>query len=335
MCQLPPFAPRFKCIYSLYGLIGVGKQFVDSEIAAYQKFIIKHNYKDSNRLFLAWNVSRLWKYKLDFNMLVVGRKRSSKTSFAYQFVKDLFASREAELDIRKWVDGHVIYDSRQRIDEEFMPIYLDDEGMLTGDRRRSMTRMQVQKTENINFYADLLPINITLIQNFSDLDLRLVDTSTALLLVTRRGEGLLFLGSDALAILKNTFGFDQFIKQPELLDNSPVALKMLRSKASYVFDLTWSNMDDDPLYIYGHDKKKEYQEMRRKGTTDSKFKTFKPVEVTVKQKIITAKKQHPNWSHLKIAKSVNTFESYVGTILRGNRDTLAEREAKLSKTSPQ
>lgn len=308
-------------IIKTYSSIRISDKFIDREIHEYNIFLEAFGLEDSNTRFFAFIVSRLFKKKLNFNMLVVGRARSSKTTFGYSFVNDFMFSRNTPLDsqqkIEEWVNGHVIYDSRQRSNAEMNGLYMDDEGMLTGDRRRSMARLQVQKTENLQFYADMFAVNITLIQNFSDLDLRIVDASNAVVVVTSRGEGLLFIGGDAIALVKNTFGFEMFNEHPELLDNNEIAMQLLRSKASYIFDLTWRNMDDDPLYVYGKKKKTEYQEARRNGTFG---KDKKPIdEADTKRSKIIELLMKGGMTQLQIAKEVGVSDGYVNKVKTGVR----------------
>jgi hypothetical protein len=109
-----------------------------------------------------------------------------------------------------------------------------------------MSRKNVKESVDLNFFADYNNINVNIIQNLTDIDQRILDASTILIITIKRGFGMLFMSKDAIPIIKNDFGMDTFIQQPELIKNNSAAMMMLRSRAEYVCDLYWKDLEHSP-----------------------------------------------------------------------------------------
>jgi hypothetical protein len=245
---------------------------------------------DENFLFLNYAVSQAKNYDLDVSEVLVGRKRSSKSTEGLWEYYDVCQARDEPFDYKKFVDKYVVYDYSQTSQPEFSRFYLHDEKHLTGDRRRFMSRANVETSVDINFYADNLNINCNLIQNYSDLDTRVIDTATILKFVIRRGQGILFMSRDSIPIIKQDFGMWIFQQNPEMVKNSSVTQNMMRSKPEYVCDYTWNTMERRdtlgniiwryPLFDYYKLNKKIWQD-KRKASMQMMMTGQKPVKAPI------------------------------------------------------
>lgn len=228
---------------------------------------------DDNFLFSNYLMSQAKRYDISISEVLVGRKRSSKSTEGLWEVYDIYQGRNDKFNYKEYVDKYVIYDYSQMANDEEGSVRLNDEKHLTGDRRRFMSRANVETSVDINFYADNLNIDINLIQNYSDLDPRVIDTATILKFVLKRGHGMLFMSRDSIPIIKQDFGMWIFQQNPDMVKNSSVTQSMMRSKPEYVCDYFWNTMEkrDDmgtitwqyPLFSYYKQNKKMWQNRRK------------------------------------------------------------------------
>jgi hypothetical protein len=250
-------------ILSLFNLIDIDSKFIEDHIDHYNNWIQKEKLEDTPENFFSYSISKMKNFDLDCNVLIIGRKRSSKSTLACDLVELIYKARNEKFNYREYVDNFVIYDNTQDTTGVYGGVYLDDELHLTADRRRSMTKGNVSKSVDINFFASLNAIHLGCIQNFSDLDQRIVDSASVLIIVDHRGEGMLFISSNVVAILKNTFGFEIFNERPELLKNTNVAPRSLRSLPSYICDIKWKDKRGEPFFEYYKKNKEAWQEKRK------------------------------------------------------------------------
>ena len=272
--------------------------------------------------FFTYCVSRLKDYDIDFNMVVVGKARSSKSTFGEQFVKrfyslrgfDFYAKIAGRPMYEAWVNDRCIYDQKQgsnaiRSGEDQVNMW--DETGKTHDRRKSMTKGQVQNTSDMNFFASKRNVNLMLIQNFSDLDLRATTKASAVLIVVERGRGLLFVDARYIPLAKDQFSFEQIMQNPDILKYAPMAIHMLKRMSSYVCELTWDKMaDDDPFHLYYLANKTKNQERL----------LLSPLEVKSQntQRTIVQKMVKNGMKQIDVAKALGITRQYVNDMVNPN-----------------
>jgi hypothetical protein len=270
--------------------------------------------------FFAYCVSHMWEYDLDFNCVFVGKARSSKSTAALQFVKRAYEYRGQDIYQKvngrplyeSWVDGRCIYDTKQGSDairtgqKDFN---LWDETYRTHDRRKSMTKGQVGLTSDMNFYASNQNVNLMLIQNFSDMDLRATTKANAVVIVLERGRGLLLVDARYIPLAKDQFNLEELISRPDILKYAPMAIHMIKRMGSYVCELNWDKLEEsDSFYSYYMATKKKTQERLMLNPIATNTST---------QKNTIQKLLEGGMRQIDIAKALKVTSGYVNRIATG------------------
>ena len=320
-----------KILMSLYSQV-INEIDEDEFIDNYMKWTSKNKIVRSNFGFFSYSAANLYKYDLDFNMVWVGKARSSKSTGAFDFVENVYEARDKPFTgsvAEKWCEERNIYDADGGIkalktgDAE---VNLFDESYKTLDRRKSMSRKQVQMTGDRNFYASKKHINLDLIQNFSDMDLRGTTKANAVILNLERGHGLLFADSRFIALARDQFGFEELIQQPSVLKFPPMAIHMLKRQSSYVCELSWKkrdcweeagvihNREADPNFAFYLESKIRAQAKQEKSKKEEAKETS-----TLRKKIIQMYTNDGKvvTSQANIAKTLNVTSGYVSKVVRG------------------
>lgn len=210
-------------------------------------------------------------YDLDFNAVIIGSARGSKSTLLLQLARRIYANDfkmplnrvDLELIQNGWVYDKIIYTKKQG----FAPlksfknevIGLDD-AILIGDRRSSMDQQQIKFNSWLNYYASNNNRVFSLIQNLSDLDYRLYSKANAIFLVYERGRALVYIKPKNFPIIKDTYDFDRFVKSPYLLNNEDTGLFYLKRLHSYVGAFSFKDLSGNSLYQAYLTHKKTNQE---------------------------------------------------------------------------
>jgi ribosomal protein L32 len=212
---------------------------------------------DTNLNFLCYLESQAYKLDLDIHTLEVGATRTGKSTLFFQRTRRGRAFREGFKTLREadrylidhnFATENVAYTDSQNLrvmlknkDQDFLSA---EEGYLLADRREALYAKNIKLTQDINAYASKDHVFTTQIQNSIDLEVRFVNKANIFILLTERGKGMVFCKSNNFPIIKASFGFERFIKYPNLLNFQDIGERNLMMLHSYIFTIHWNTLDD-------------------------------------------------------------------------------------------
>ena len=261
-----------KLISRLFSLIpNKNKAFYDNMMLGYKNFLkLDYRYKNSLGNLAFYCISEMPKYDLNCNILMVGSARIGKSTHFLHGARRIYSARwkksldEVDLELinNGWVFDKIIYSKEQGLE----PIMKSKESVIgvdelyfVADRRNSMNTKQVEYTGKINAYASNNNTIFNLIQNLSDVDTRVYSSTNVLYLEYERGRALLYIKSKNFPIIKDTYEFEKFAKNPELLGDMNTALDHLKRIPSYIGEVRYSNMEGNVLYNTYKTRKDKFQ----------------------------------------------------------------------------
>jgi hypothetical protein len=221
----------------------------------------KTKVRDNLLNFFCYCEYRMTDFDLDVHNLIIGKKRSSKSTAFLQTLRRKTAFKKGFnklTDADKYlVDSHycdknMIYSEIQDLNDMLKhlqnTIVCSDDAFLLADKRQGMYGTHIKLTQMINVCADNNNDLNTLIQDMTALDQRFANTASTILVVLKRGEGMLFSASNGYGIVKEYVGFEKFTKNPNLLSNYEKAKMSLRRLPSYVCTLRWKQLGDNKKF---------------------------------------------------------------------------------------
>jgi hypothetical protein len=224
---IPTYQKNFRktVFVRLYKLITEAKydEFKDS----YFKILPSLNLKDSKLNWISYCLERGYQYDKDWNIGGFGEARSSKSAFfciltekIYQFKMGMTHDQVDDYLISsKYLDNYYIYkDKKVDYTKVFGTPLWYDEGHFVADRRRSMSGKSVAFTTEKDTMANSDAISYILIQNYSDLDQRIVNKCKLIFQFLKRGKVNFYSDPTSFAIFKSR-PFKKFEEKPELLNS--------------------------------------------------------------------------------------------------------------------
>jgi len=208
----------------------------------------------------AYLLSIMPKYDLAPSVVILGAKRSSKSVLCGQYIRRKYAFNNT---LRSLDDADKILVNEQFAKKKV--VYTDitqfkeilknnkegdvvfDDAILVGDKRRSMSAVNMVISQYINFYASQRNTTWSLIQHRDYLDTRFITDSNMVVMVINRGYGLLFAMPRAFAcIIKDLYGFEDLIKEPKrFFSNTVKGLDALMRLPSYIGELYYDDLKDN------------------------------------------------------------------------------------------
>lgn len=259
--------PKKKLIQNLFSLVKKKnpEAFIERLLAEYKYTGVQH----SNNNLLCFCISQAYKFDLDVNILNIGFARIGKSTLFYQQSRRVFAFRNgfktlAESDVwlikRNFSSENVVYSSNQNLrkmlKEKEQDMIGSDEGYLTADKREAMVERNIHLGQDINAFANKNNIFCTSIQNLADLDTRFINKANIIQLITERGTALVYCKGKNFPIMKDSFGFERFIKYPRLLSNLELGSHHLKKLPSFIFEIKYAPLDNcQSCSHYNHNKK--------------------------------------------------------------------------------
>lgn len=234
-------------------------------------------------------IYRMPEFDLDIHNLRIGKKRSSKSTEFLQELRrwatfkynldfsggDNFYGADQFLVENKYCEENIVYSDIEGLSDKIKlsreTTLCSDDAVLIGDKRQGMLKAHAVLTQWINIGADGNNNLYTLIQSIKLIDMRFINTASTILVILRRGEGMLFVAQNGYGIIDEYTGFERFQKHPNLLSNYNKAKHFFESLPSYVCTLYWNTMGD----------KKEWEKTGKSGnilydsylTNKNKWKT--------------------------------------------------------------
>ena len=250
--------PQKKLAMKLFSLIQNKNVIYSDLINEYRERLKILHWKITNLNWTAFVISKMSEYDLDFFAVIIGFARSGKSTLALDLIRhglsfkykkpitDSFIQNQMKEIIQK----NVAYTEKDRLDTAFRSQqkqpFLYDEGYLAADRRQSMALQQIQLSHLINTNAKQNNQTYLLIQSYPDLDRRFLGKANLLILIKERGIARCFVKSSNYPLIKDAISFEKFDKNPELLNTEEIADYTLEKLPSFVFKLSWANLDGSP-----------------------------------------------------------------------------------------
>ena len=123
-------------------------------------------------------------------------------------------------------------------------VMIADEAYFFADRREAMGFIQVKYLQILNFLASKRNTVITAMQDYTDIDSRIIKKTDILILVTAIGHATVYAGSKKYPIIKRQIlNTDRFVKKPNLLSDQ-LGETEIRRDLNYIFDIEWGDRRD-------------------------------------------------------------------------------------------
>jgi len=207
--------------------------------------------------YIIWAGRAKARPKKDINILIIGRAQSGKSTLA-SIIGELVYMRDNKVFSKAFVDHNMAFNSKQGLKlfaELKEDVLIADEGYFTADRREATRYIQVKYLEILNFLASQHNVIITIMQDYTDIDLRIVKKADILILVDMVGRGKVYADSKRFPIIKRQIiNTDRFEKKPSLLNDS-IGDNELRKDTNYIFEIAWGPRNDSIWKHYMEIKK--------------------------------------------------------------------------------
>ena len=196
--------------------------------------------------YIIWSCRAKAKPKKDINVLIIGRAQSGKSTLA-SILGELVYMRDHKEFTTNFVDTHMAFNSKQGL-KLFSnlkdDVLIADEGYFFGDRREATRYIQVKYLEILNFLASQHNVIITIIQDYTDIDLRIVKKADILILVDMVGHAKVYADSKRFPIIKRQIlNTERFEKKPSLLSDT-LGDNELRKDSNYIFEIACGERND-------------------------------------------------------------------------------------------
>lgn len=257
--QKPDFFRKF--VNAIYSGVPHSDFNYDKHLLRYEKAIAGNRRSNGgiihrdNFTWMCWNISERYAYDYDTNVIVVGGARRSKSTCVADMVDVILAMRGEQLK-PEFAMKHIVWNAQQGF-QAFRSfensIVWNDESYFTVDRRSSLNKLQVKYLQFINATASKNNINISVIQDLTDLDNRVLRKGNVLIIVYERGSGLVFAGDNAFPIVRTPLiDTEKFDKRKHLLSSKDRAIFELSKEATYMFPINFWQRDPkrDPFWNY-------------------------------------------------------------------------------------
>lgn len=170
---------------------------------------------------LCYTLSRRIEW-LDNNITIIGSAQVGKSTLA-SAIAETFYYYQGRPFTNSFVDNNIAFNSRQgiglfkKLDHDVM---IADEAYFFADKREAMGFIQVKYLQILNFLASKRNTVITAMQDYTDIDSRIIKKTDVLILVTEIGRASVYAGNKKFPIIKRQIlNTDRFVKKPGLLTN--------------------------------------------------------------------------------------------------------------------
>jgi len=238
----------------------------------YTDYLAKHNIRHSNFRYLCWCIHKRRDFDLDTNIILIGSARYGKSTDLYDMVDTIYGYRGKRIT-DEFTDKHIVWNAKQgftAFGDINQDIIASDEAYFMTDRRQSMDFLQIKYLQLLNALASRKNIVFTLMQDFTDLDTRILKKCDILGLIYERGSKLIFAKSHSFPIIKqNILDTANFEKKPYLLENKERAIYELHKKPSFINECEFYDFQKVNPEIWSHYwqiKQKEQNEAIDKAT---------------------------------------------------------------------
>ena len=217
----------------------------------------------NNRTFTNFAISETPNYDLDFFDLKIGSQRVGKSMLniidlieQVQFRLRLSYQKAIEYILEhKLLNTNFVYQQRQlrdfykNINASRRSWFTFDDAIFNADRRNAMQKTSIELTEVLLGVANYNHNFNALIQNLTDLDLRLTNKSNTIRLLTARGQAYIFSAPRNFApIIKDSYGFEYIIQHPYLLGGEAKAENTLSKMGSFIFKINWNDISNAQIW---------------------------------------------------------------------------------------
>lgn len=203
-------------------------------------------------------------YDLDTTIINVGFARVGKSTLTLQQSKLILMFQlmrnDIDADMLEFVYNRIIYDRSQSraVLKNYAGLPMAfDEAYMTYDARTSMDQEQIELIRDMNFLASKRNIIFVNIQQFADLDKRILAKANVLQLLYEQGNALLFIKSNNFPVVKSTWDFTWFQKHERVLDNMDIALDYLVRVRGYNGIIKWKDIPKEDIVLNAYLKVKQ------------------------------------------------------------------------------
>jgi len=183
---------------------------------------------------------------LDNNVTIIGAAQTGKSTLASAIAETIYYYQN-RLFTTSFVDNNIAFNSRQGIGlfkKLVKDVMIADEAYFFADKREAMGFIQVKYLQILNFLASKRNTVITAMQDYTDIDSRIIKKTDILILVTAIGHAAVYAGSKKYPIIKRQIlNTDRFVKKPGLLSDQ-LGEYEIRKDINYIFDIEWGDRHD-------------------------------------------------------------------------------------------
>lgn len=134
-------------------------------------------------------------------------------------------------------DWQSLFETREK------EIFFFDEAFTTGaDKRDAMTDLLKTWTHILSKYAKNNNLSYLLLPRIRYIDNRFTDKSNSCTVLSERGLGYDFAKKSNYPLIDDSYGFDRFKKNPQLLENDISAEHNLKRLPSFIHKIKWQDM---------------------------------------------------------------------------------------------
>lgn len=199
------------------------------------------------------------------NVLIIGCAQSGKSTLAQAIAETIYAY-DGKAFTTEFVDRNTAFNARQGIeqyDKLSNDVVIADEMYFFADSRTAMSYIQVKFIGVSNFLASRHNIIISVMQDYTDLDLRIKAQTDVGIFIGQMGEAAVFMKDKKYPIIKRQLiNTDRFEKKPGLLEEN--ADYEIRKDRNYIFDVRWGARKD-AIWDYYDKVKRGWQSKTLEG----------------------------------------------------------------------
>jgi len=279
-------------------------------LAEYRNFISHNHFHSNNFNFLAYSVSKMRDFNLKSHILNVGAAQIGKSTLTLCLSKRIYEFRGIRL-LPSFLRTNLVWNATQgftAFENIKNDIIASDEAYFLADRREAMNYLNIKYLQLLNALASNHNIHITTIQDYTDLDSRIIKNVDILLLHYEQGSCQVFAQSHSFPIIHRTIlDTKRFEKKPSLLATKKTGLYELAKQMSYIFDIHY--------WQFGllFDEKEIWQEYSR----------IKPIEQNkaigrVRQGITSYTANKPQKTDNILKNLIQPDDYYLDSLMRAN-----------------
>jgi len=226
-----------KIIERMFSLTNINYQKLLDEYEIKRKEL---NLPNTKLVFLSFLLSKLSNFDMSYKIIINGYERIGKSTLALIIAYYYNIFKFNYINIDSFVKQNIFFNVDKPIELQKENIYIFDEASLISDKRLSMMLKQINLIKTFRINAYLNNVFLILSQDFTDLDIRLINSSNMLIHLYKRGLGFVYIFKQNITSTKRDF-IESF-RQINDLSNEKIQMRKLKQLSPFIFSFRFKDI---------------------------------------------------------------------------------------------